>query len=209
MSTTIETRAAEVIAVMEERLTALGEKAIRAKDFVALDADVLASKELTTSVLCGGNQHTCRPQFFVPALDRRFAMELNGTGDSKIAGHHWGPRALLWQNTALSGEDPELGHITVHLEPSEAQTGTLVPISPNSAFPALNRNTYFFVFNIETVGELISERPAVVEALIDDVPPTGTYVFRNGPLNFYLRSDPTKTTVAVLEAAITDVHPTR
>ena len=134
-------------------------------------------------------------------------MVLTGTGDSVIVGPHDGPRALVWQNTRLEGYHPALGKVTVHLEPTVPHAGTLIPLSLGSAFPALNRNTYFFVFHIALIGNLISERPAVVEALIDAVPPTASYVFRNGPLNFYREDDPTKATVAILEDAVTDVTP--
>lgn len=205
MATAIETRAAQVIADMQNQLTSLAGAAPRIPDFSLFNVFTPANQN--QPVECAGNQHTCQPQFFVPSLNRRFEMVLTGSGDSVIAGHHLGPRALVWQNTTLTGKHPELGTVTVHLEPTQVQAGTLLPVVANQAFPAINRNTYFFVFTIDAVGELISEQPAIVEALIDTVPPTSTYVFRNGPLNFYLRSDPTKTTVAILEAAVTDVQP--
>jgi hypothetical protein len=205
MPTAIETRAAEVLAEMQQRLSALGGQSARVEDFSNLD--LTAANDRSEPVACAGNQHTCQPQFFIPSTNQRFDMVLEGNADSVIVGHHNGPRALLWENTELSGEHPELGKVSVRLEPSEVNAGTLVPALTNTPFPAVNRNTYFFVFNIDSLGELISDRPAIVEALIDDVPPQGTYVFRNGPLNFHLRSDPSKTTVVVLEAAVTDVQP--
>ena len=167
--------------------------------------------QLTTEniapVACAGNQHTCRPTMFIPAMQKSFDLVLTGTGDSKIIGHPSGPRALVWANTELNGSHPDLGKLRVTLEPTEVHAGTLVPLTSSSPLPGINRNTYFFVLEIENVGELISERPAIVEALIDQIPPRATYRFLNPPLNFYLRSDPTKTVVAVLEHATTDVEP--
>jgi hypothetical protein len=205
MSTEIEERASRLVAEMRERIATLAERSARVADFALTDLDAAVGED--SALACAGNQHTCQPQLFIPAMDRRFAMILTGTGDSVIVGDQSGPRALMWQNTTLQGEHPELGKVSVSLEPASANAGTLLPILADAAFPAVNRNNYFFVFNIETLGEMISERPAIVEALIDEVPPTGAYVFRNGPVNFYLLSDPSKTTVAVLEAAVTDVAP--
>src|SRR5689334_8997263 len=66
----------------------------------------LLSTSLTEPVLCVGNQHTCRPEIFVPALQKRYNCTLTGTGDSKVVGYHLGPRALVWKNTTLTGQDP-------------------------------------------------------------------------------------------------------
>jgi hypothetical protein len=175
--------------------------------FLQLPVDTLQSQNLSEPARCLGNQHTCRPKMFIPQLDRRFDLVLTGTGDSVAVGHHLGPRALIWKNTELEGSHPDLGKVTVRLDPNVDHAGVLVPLDAGNAFPALNRNTYFFVFNIEHVGELISDRPAIVEAMIDQIPPTATYQFTNAPLNLYLRTDSTRTTVAVLEAASTDVQP--
>jgi hypothetical protein len=114
---------------------------------------------------------------------------------------------LVWANTELSGEHPELGKLRVTLKPDEVHAGTLVPLSTTSPFPGINRNTYYFLLEIESVGQLLSDRPAIVEALIDTVPPTAKYQFLNPPLNFFLKDDPDRRTVAILEHASTEVAP--
>ncbi len=198
----IKVRSLDVLAAMRQRLDAI--------EGLTPEIRSLLIPEFANSsiepVLCAGNQHTCQSRFFVPALNQHFSTVLTGTGNSVIIGPHNGPRALVWRDTHLEGEDPVLGKMSVRLEPSMEHAGTLIPLT-DSPFPALNRNLYFFVFNIAALGDIISDRPAVVEALIDAVPPTASYVFRNGPLNFYRQGDPTKTTVAILEAAVTDVSP--
>lgn len=164
-------------------------------------------KSNTETPMCAGNQHTCMPTVYVPSLDKRFNLVLTGKGDSVVVGHHLGPRALIWKNTELSGTDSELGKITVRLEASADNAGTMIPLVHGSSFPAFNRNTYFFVFHVDGIGEMISDRPAIVEALIAAIPPTATYVFKNGPLNFYRRGDSARTTVMILEHASTHVKP--
>lgn len=158
-------------------------------------------------VACAGNQHTCKPTVYVPSLDQRFDLEFKGTGDSMAIGAHAGPRALVWKETTLSCSHPTLGDMTITLDPTEDHAGTIVPVSNDASFPAVNRNTYFFVLKSPILGELISEKPAIVEALIDTIPPTARYEFKNAPLNFYLRSDPSKKIVVVIEKAATDVKP--
>lgn len=204
MATALEDRAVKLIAEMEARLA---EYSASPNRFVLSAISVGADGD--KSVECAGNQHTCKPQVYLPALGQRYQLELRGTGDADIVGEHTGPRALVWRDTVLRGVHPELGEVSVHLEPTQPQAGVMMPLIAGASFPALNRNTYHFVFRIPAVGEIISDRPAFVEAIVDDVPPTASYVFRNGPLNFHLRSDPTRTTVAVLEAAVTDVEPSR
>lgn len=48
-----------------------------------------------------------------------------------------------------------------------------------------------------------------MEALIDSVPPTATYEFKNAPLDFYLIDDPSQAPVVTLLEASTDVRPER
>jgi hypothetical protein len=57
------------------------------------------------------------------------------------------------------------------------------------------------------LGDMRSSRPAIVEALIDSLPPTARYEFKNAPLDFYVIDDPAKTTVVTLLEASTDVRP--
>ncbi|MBE7170314.1 MAG: hypothetical protein INR73_06975 [Williamsia sp.] len=158
-------------------------------------------------VACAGNQHTCLPQIFIPALDKRFDLKFEGQGESTLIGHNLGPRALIWKNTELFGEHEELGKLKVSLKENVDHAGTIIPLKGGESFPAFNRNTYFFVMEIENIGRMISERPAIVEAIIDAVPPTATYTFKNGPLNFYLEGDLEKQTVMILEKAQTHVSP--
>ncbi|HWJ92112.1 MAG TPA: hypothetical protein VNR87_13420 [Flavisolibacter sp.] len=165
------------------------------------------NNDLATEVQCAGNQHKCMPTVFIPDLNRRFDLKFEGRGDSVIIGHHLGPRALIWKNTQLYGHHDELGKMTVSLKENKDHAGTITPVNIGSSFPAINRNTYFFKMEIENFGTLISEKPAIVEALIDSVPPSATYEFKNGPLNFYMENDPSKRTVMVLEGAQTEVRP--
>lgn len=170
-------------------------------------ASQLSSLSDIAPVACAGNQHTCQPTVFVPSLNQRFDLVFTGTGDSMAIGAHAGPRALVWKDTTLSCSHPTLGDMTITLDPAQDHAGTIVPLSSESSFPAVNRNTYFFVLKSPLLGELISERPAIVEALIDTIPPTTRYEFKNAPLNFYVKSDPEKKIVAVIEKAATDVKP--
>jgi hypothetical protein len=172
-----------------------------------LDLNEWLDANNSNAVLCAGNQHTCLPQVYIPALDKQFNLKFEGKGESILVGHHLGPRALIWKNTELFGENEELGKMKVSLKKNVDHAGTIVPVNEGEAFPAFNRNTYFFVIEIENIGEMISDRPAFVEAIINAVPPAATYVFKNGPLNFYLTTDPDKQTVMILEKAQTHVKP--
>jgi hypothetical protein len=168
----------------------------------------LSSPMEVATTMCAGNQHTCNPTVYIPALGQRFDLTFTGTGDAVVVGAHQGPRALIWKDTTLSCSHPTLGDMTITLDPAQDHAGTIIPISTRQNFPALNRNTYYFVLKSSVLGELISEKPAIVEALIDDIPPTARYEFKNPPLNFCLRSDPNKAIVAIIEKAATDVKPT-
>ncbi|MCZ8188369.1 MAG: hypothetical protein O9326_01055 [Microcystis sp. LE19-338.1B] len=159
------------------------------------------SNDTAQAKACKANQHTCEPTMKIVAMNKSFDLRLTGTGDSTILGNPFGPRALVWEKTELSGFHPDLGNIKVSLEPNQVHAGTLIPLKSTFPLPAINRNNYFFVIEIENVGELISEEPAIVEALIKELPPKATYQFLNPPLNFYLRSDPDKKVVAILEKA--------
>ncbi len=163
---------------------------------------------LSKRLACKGNQHTCKPTINVPALNKSYELTLTGTGDSEIVGHHLGPRALSWNETELKGHEPDLGDITVTLLASETHAGTLVPLQRNKSLPAINRNTYFFVIDIEKVGKLVSGTPAIVESIINEIPPRSRYYFKNPPINFYLETDQQRSTpLAILTSAYTDVEP--
>jgi hypothetical protein len=159
-------------------------------------------------VQCAGNQHTCLPEVRVAQTGQVYNLVLKGTGDSEIVGHSLGPRALVWKDTQLTGYHEDLGALRMTLEPGKPQAGTLIPVTDGEALPAINRNTYHFVFSVEKVGELVSDRPAIVEALLDEIPPRARYEFKNGPVAFHLRDDPAKTPIVYLDHATTDVAPT-
>lgn len=163
--------------------------------------------ESNESVECLGNQHTCMPRMYVHGLGEEFDLVLRGTGSSTIVGHARGPRALVWKETELRGHHPRLGDLRVSLEPTEVHAGTLVPLTEAAPLPAINRNAYYFRLSVNGVGDMRSERPAIVEALIDAIPPTATYEFKNAPLDFYLVDDPEHRPVVTLLQATTDVHP--
>ena len=102
MPTEIEARAAQVVKDMKERISAL-QNAKPLFRMVPFDAAIHFDKNDDT-IKCAGNQHTCQPQFFVPVLNKRFSLILKGTGDSDIVGSSSGPRALVWKNTRLEGD---------------------------------------------------------------------------------------------------------
>lgn len=158
-------------------------------------------------VECQGSAHECASVIYVTGLDKRFELTLKGVAEATVVGHHLGPRVVLWTKSELKGHHPELGNVRLTIVPEKIHAGTIVPLEAHQEFPAVNRNTYLFRFEVDNVGELISDRPAIVEGIIDGIPPKATYEFMNGPINFYLRSDSSKATFAVLESAETITEP--
>jgi hypothetical protein len=200
-----ELRASGSLGEIKQLLTSEERSAVLALH--ELTGDHIGGLDDVVPVACAGNQHTCQPTVFIPAMNQRFDLIFTGSGDSVVVGHHSGPRALVWKDTVLTCSHPTLGDMTITLDPAQDHAGTIVPLLRSQVFPALNRNTYFFVLKSPHLGELISDRPAIVEALIDTIPPTARYEFKNAPLNFYLRSDPERKVVAIIEKAATDVRP--
>jgi hypothetical protein len=157
-----------------------------------------------TGVECG-NQHSCTFDFTVPALDRTFNITVKGSAMSQIIGFAGGPRPLVWKTTQLEGDDPELGHITVTLDPERDNAGTLVPLTAEEPFPAINRNNYYFVVTVSSIGALRSRRPAIVEGTVDGIPPNTVYRLRNSPIEFFLSPEEDDDPIAVFTVAETRV----
>jgi hypothetical protein len=112
---------------------------------------------------------------------------------------------MNWVISSFSGSDPVLGNISVSLDPAFASTGVIESVSPSqpSFFPAINTNDFFFDFQFSNLGNatFVTNGPAVVQGVINAIPPDGSVYTLVSPVDLYMQGDPTKTTVATIESA--------
>jgi hypothetical protein len=112
-------------------------------------------------------------------------------------------RLVFFNAKQLVARSPELGPLTVTLDPRRESIGTLA----SESFPTEHRQSFFLQIHSERLGTLVSDAPLTLAARIGSTPPTARYESVGGDVGFYKEGDPDKRPVLTVHGVSSEVKP--
>ena len=146
---------------------------------------------------------------FNPISGRTINIEASGPASADVFDNGGETINMIWRESEFSGFDPILGTIDFKLSNSYQSTGLISSITRDPIggciLEGLLTNDLFFEFNFGNVPfTMVSNGPATLSGIINDIPPIGSVFTLDIPtsqplgLELYRLGDPNKTPLAYI-----------